>query len=80
MTDFTCGDTCAMSTPGTNNYYVENNVCIECVQDNCAECSNAAACTQCNVGFHLEEDANLGTPGECVEDCGDHQYETWPLG
>ena len=47
MTDLTCGTTCGQAT-GTDNYYDENYVCIECVQSDCATCDDASACTLCN--------------------------------
>ncbi len=65
---------------GLASYYDLSYVCYDCVQSECATCADDTACTTCNVGFHLEEDAALGTVGTCVSDCGEKQYEYWPNG
>ena len=76
LTDLTCGDSCGMNTGGLTSYYDEAVgtafVCYDCVQSECATCADDTACTTCNVGFHLETDASLGTVGTCVADCGDY--------
>jgi proprotein convertase subtilisin/kexin type 5 len=71
LTDLTCGDSCGMNTGGLTSYYDVANVCYDCVQSECATCADDTACTTCNVGFHLETDASLGTVGTCVSDCGE---------
>ena len=75
-TAFLCADSCQ------NGEYEDGYTCRPCVQSNCELCADASACTQCLVGFHLETDDSLGAGvvGECVPDCGDYQYETWPNG
>ena len=81
LTEGICGGDCGDVT-GLENYWIESsdNSCVLCTQAECATCEDASACTSCVVGYHLEIDPTYGTPGVCVSDCGDYQWESYPDG
>jgi hypothetical protein len=77
-----CARNCSEVT-GNLNYWVDvagDNTCVLCTQAECATCDNSTECTTCVVGYHLEIDPMYGTTGECVPDCGDYQWESFPNG
>lgn len=70
---FTCPANCRhcdsnQCTECNDKFYLSGSSCLPCEKSQCLKCSNAETCTDCEIGFYVDNENSCSSCGEnCVE-------------